>query len=199
MGRGSSGWGEGPQKASSPGLLSRLLCSAFTIAMMWWLLGPTQMLLVETTYVVGVTYWVDKLCAPWNVNQKQKGRKRGKGGMIPMLVAITSHEKLLRTLSGACRCKAITTWEQQNNSMRPTAWEKQGRYTAPGALGNIAKAARVGEHCSGRQVWNCRWKALSNTEGQVPEVWVQQPRTHCWCLLCPFVSHSLTLSWWKVQ
>lgn len=125
---------------------------------------------------------VIKLCAPCNVNQKQppKGRKRGEEGVILTLVAIASHENLLRTLSRVCRCKV----------MRTTAREKQGRDAAPEALGNTAKAAGGRGHRAGggKQAWSCDGKALA-TQGD-------SPRTRCWYLLCPFYqSHSHTLRW----
>lgn len=162
--------------------------------MIKWVLGPTQMLLVETTFVGDAMCWVFvKLCAPWNVNQKQKGRKRVKGRVIPTLVAIASHENLLRTLSGSWRCKVIriTIWEQQSNGMRTAAWEKHGKDPAPGALENIAKAARVRGHSSERQVWSCRSEALSNIGG------MDAPAQDMLLVLAvPFCqSHSLTLSW----
>lgn len=75
--------------------------------------------------------------------------------------------------------------------MRTAAGEKHGKDPAPGALENIAKAARVRGHSSERQVWSCRSEALSNIGG------MDAPAQDMLLVLAvPFCqSHSLTLSW----
>lgn len=158
------------------------------------------MLLVVTTYAVGAVHWmVIKLCAPCNVNQKQppKGRKRGEEGVILTLVAIASHENLLRTLSRVCRCKV----------MRTTAREKQGRDAAPEALGNTAKAAGGRGHRagSGKQAWSCDGKPLATQKATAPGhaagtccvLFINHTATHWGGKQDTFLGQNIFLARWK--